>query len=298
LTVGTFMLALLIGQIVASAVAIVRLPHSERWLAPWRGANLTTVFHFGFWRSAAQSVRPATLTAVRVVITAIAGVTLYGHLEAARVYMAPALLIVNGIGSFLLPMYVRRVSDGAVALVHRADKAALSLLVSSLVMGVLATALVPIFGTIVTGHGVRVSELAVFGWSVYAASCAAVMPYGSLAAVLGVPSKIMIYRVVEAVVSISVVWIVVAADQVSWSPLVMSAGPFIGGYAIRRWVLLPIVRVERGVIAAEASSTRDRGRHRPDGTPTGHESGNKDLGPGGARTSAVLQPGQRAGVRR
>jgi O-antigen/teichoic acid export membrane protein len=258
LTLGTFMLALLIGQVAAAAVAALRLPREERRLGPLRVGEMAVVFRFGVWRSAAQSVRPLTLNAVRIVLTAAVGIALYGQLEGARVYMAPALLVVNGVGSFLLPLYVRHRESGVRALLRRADIAACGLLCAALALGAVATAALPSLGPAVVGNRIHLSPLAVAGWSVYAASCAAIMPFGSLAAALGKAAQTMTYRVVELAVSVGAVALFATSPgRMNVAPLLMALGPLVGGLCIRNLLLAPMAR------PAEAQSRRG-GRHRAD----------------------------------
>ena len=69
-------------------------------------ADLGSVWSFGVWRAAAQTIRPGLLTGLRLVVVAAVGAAAYGTVEAARVYTAPTLTVVAGLGSFLLPHYV------------------------------------------------------------------------------------------------------------------------------------------------------------------------------------------------
>ena len=48
------------------------------------------------------------LTAMRIFVVVVAGTFAFGELEAARVYTAPTLLIVNGIGGFLFATYAAK----------------------------------------------------------------------------------------------------------------------------------------------------------------------------------------------
>ncbi len=262
LTVGDFMLALLIGQLAASAIAVLRLPRNEQHLAPLRPADMHAVFAFGAWRSAQQGVRPATLTAMRLLVTLVAGSLAYGHLEAARVYMAPGLLVVNGMGSFLLPMYVAKRDDRLRRVIRRADTAAGGLLVTTLLLGAVAALAVPVLGGVITGGRYHIAAAAVFGWAVYAASTASIMPYASLAAVRGRQAIVMAFRTIEATVSLAAVAAVLISSEhlAAWAPYAMAAGPLVGGAAVRRWVLLPMLSRHQGVDTA--GRTRPVGAHR------------------------------------
>src|SRR6478752_3202786 len=98
---GTLMLSLLLGQLVASVVAVGLLPAGERWLAPPVRGAIRTVAGYGSWRAAQQFLRPGMLTAVRLLVVGLAGLAALGTLEAARIYTAPLLLVVAGATSFL-----------------------------------------------------------------------------------------------------------------------------------------------------------------------------------------------------
>ena len=49
-TLGSFLLALLVGQLVAIAAGLALAPAAERAVVGWRGAELRTVAGFGAWR--------------------------------------------------------------------------------------------------------------------------------------------------------------------------------------------------------------------------------------------------------
>jgi O-antigen/teichoic acid export membrane protein len=108
LELGDFLIALIVGQTLAVAVAYVLADRDDRWAASMRGAALREVAEFGGWRAAQQSIRPGATLAVRIQIAVIAGTIAVGQLEAARVYVSPALLMVQGLTSFLLATNVRQ----------------------------------------------------------------------------------------------------------------------------------------------------------------------------------------------
>ena len=107
LTIEALLVALLVGQIVGVVVAVLQLPRSERWLAPWRPAAMREVAAFGSWRAIQQGIRPTMLTVGRLIVTAAVGSALFGQMEAGRVYMSPALLVVGGLGSYLFSSYAQ-----------------------------------------------------------------------------------------------------------------------------------------------------------------------------------------------
>lgn len=246
LSLSTFLLALLLGQVGGAIAAVPFVPPEDRLLVAWRPAALGEVARFGLWRAAQQSMRATMLTVARILITIAVGKALFGELEAARVYMAPALLVVQGLGSYLISSYARSREAPISSLAKRADRASLAMVSAALTMGVIATLGVPVLGPLVTGSSYSMDQLAVFGWAVYAASSAAVMPFASLAAVRGRQSLVVGLRFADSSLSILLLWVIlfVTVSDVSWSPFALAAGSFAGGAAVRWLVLKPLCRNE------------------------------------------------------
>jgi O-antigen/teichoic acid export membrane protein len=244
LSIETFLLALLLGQTAAGVVAIPLLPRVERRLAPWRPAAMAEVARFGFWRGTQQGIRPTMLTVARVLIILAAGRVAFGELEASRVYMAPAILLVQGVGTYLLTSYARRKHVALEEMLHRADRASALMLGVAVVLGGLATVGAPVLGPLVTGGRYDLAPVAVFGWAMYAASAAAVMPFASLAAVRGRQPLIVAIRVADSALSVLCLWLVlfVLGSDVSWAPYALAVGSFVGGFVIRMRVLKPLCR--------------------------------------------------------
>jgi O-antigen/teichoic acid export membrane protein len=230
-----------VGQILGCWVALICCPPAERRLGPWRRPAMRQVAAFGAWRAAQQCVRPGELAAARFLLTIAVGRALFGQLEAARVYMAPAMLVVGGLGSYLFSSYALKDKSSLGELIPRADRASVSMMVLTLGMGGLATLVTPSLGSLITGSSFSMVPLAVFGWAVFAASSAAVMPYASLAAIRGRQHIVMVVRSADLVLSLLALAIVVFALglDISWAPYVLAAGSFVGGALIRQFVLIP-----------------------------------------------------------
>ncbi len=239
------LLALLVSQIVAMVVAVRLLPHSELEVAPWRLGDVTSVLQFGGWRAAQQAVRPAMLTAMRILVVIAVGTVAFGELEAARVYTAPTLLIVNGIGGYLFATYAAKRREPAAALVRHADIGALALFVSVLLAGGIAAMLLPWAGGVVTGAKFSIDSVAVFGWVLYAAAAGLLMPYGTLAAVTGMHVRVFALRLFETAFSLTAVAVVVFPMHASpsWVPAAMAVGTIVLGIVIRQRVLIPQARI-------------------------------------------------------
>ncbi|GAB3200996.1 hypothetical protein GCM10027261_34420 [Geodermatophilus arenarius] len=250
LTLASFVAALLAGQAGAALLAWALLPAGERPHGPWRRPALGAVAAFGVWRAAAQTIRPAQLTLLRLLVVGVAGAAAYGPLEAARVYTAPAMVLVAGLGSFLLPHFVALRPRGARAGLDAADRAAAGLAVLLGLLGVLAVVALPWAGPLLTGGGYDVPVGAVAAWSVHAAAAAALLPYASLASVHGRQRRVLALRAVELGSLAAVALLVTIADgAVPWSPLALALGPVLAAVAVRRTLLVPQVRAERAASA-------------------------------------------------
>ncbi|UDY35505.1 lipopolysaccharide biosynthesis protein [Dermatobacter hominis] len=262
--------SLVVAQLCGLLVGVVLLPRAERWWASMRHSEWRSVIHYGGWRAAQQGVRPAMMAAVRTIVIVAVGTTLFGELEAARVYAAPAMLIVNGVGSFLFASYAHRRSSTLRQLIPLADRGTAMLVGLSLGLGVASVALLPTFGSVITDGKFELDPIAVFGWCAYAAASAVLMPYGSLAAVRGRHAAMMGLRVVEAAVSLTSLFLVlrVAQADVAFAPYAMALGSLAMGVVARQFILVPTAREEEGS-ALEAQRARSAGAARPDAEDAG-----------------------------
>ena len=239
LVLEDFLLALILGQLSAIVVGLGLAPATERRLASWRSPALGAVARFGFWRGTQQGIRPATLTVARLLVVVVAGKAAVGQLEAARVYMAPALLVVQGVGSFLLASYAASRQESIRRAVRRADKAAIVLVGASLAIGAVATLSVRWAGSLITGDAYDIDPVAVAGWATFSASVAAVMPYASLAAVRGRQILVVLLRLADAALSIGTVAVALWALDLdpAVTPFGIAAGAFAGALLQRRAAL-------------------------------------------------------------
>jgi O-antigen/teichoic acid export membrane protein len=250
-------LVLLASQLVAVVTGVCLLPRSERTIVRRIGGDIAGVLQFGGWRAAQQAVRPAMLTTMRILVAVVAGTFVYGQLEAARVYTAPALLIVNGIGGFLFATYAAKRHEPLRALVRHADVGALSMFAAVLVAGCVAVALLPWAADVVTGGEFSISVTAAVGWVVYSATAGFLMPYGSLAAVTGMHVRVFALRLAESAVSLAAVVVVLYALDASpsWVPAAMATGPCLLAVIIRQRLLMP--RVRRGQAAVDGVTSQE-----------------------------------------
>ena len=251
LTLASFVLALLVGQTGAGIVAWGLAPRGERPAGPWRGPALGRVFEFGIWRAAAQTVRPALLTCLRLLVVTLAGAAAYGPVEAARVYTAPTLIVVTGLGSYLLPHFVAMVERPARELMRTADRAAAGMAAGVTVIGAVALALLPVAGPLLTGGEFPVPAASVLGWSAYAVASAVLLPYSGVATVYRRQRRVLALRLLEFVSLAGVLVLLLVPDPApQWTPLALAAGPLLTAVAVRRLVLRPLVRGSTAVDGA------------------------------------------------
>lgn len=250
LTLAGLVTALLAGQMAGCLVAWYRLAPGERPRGPWRGPALAAVWSFGIWRALAQTIRPALLTGLRMAVIGGVGAAAYGPVEAARVVTSPTLVVVGGLGSFLLPYFVRLQAGPPGTALRQADRAVLLLAAAVSAIGVLLLAVLPWAGPLLTGGGYDVPVPAVAGWSAYAVASAVLLPYSSLAAVHRQQRRVLALRTLELLSLAGVVVLVHAVDGAQvWAPWALCIGPLLVAAAVRRSVLVRAV-AEQGVPAS------------------------------------------------
>jgi O-antigen/teichoic acid export membrane protein len=238
-TLAWLFLALMVGQLSAIAAGICLLPVGERWLARPLPARHRAVAAYGLWRSLEQAVTPSLLALMRVIVIGTLGLAAAGELEAARIYTAPALLVVHGMGWFLFANYAISKAPMPTA-VRSADKAALTLTLFTAVLGICAMVALPLVGPLITGH--QLSALTAVGWLVFTLSVAAAAPYTVLAAARGMQVAVLVAGVANSMLSL----LLVAASvhvfrSVEWVPF----GLAIGGFAVAATIRQHMLRSKR-----------------------------------------------------
>jgi hypothetical protein len=108
--------------------------------------------------------------------------------------------------------------------------------------GVVLVLLAPTFGPLITGPQFTMDPVAVGGWALFVAGSASLQPFGSLAAALGQPARVLACRLCDASIAIVAVWVLLfpLGGSASWVPYILAGGLFLGGILIRQFVLRPL----------------------------------------------------------
>jgi O-antigen/teichoic acid export membrane protein len=245
-TLTHFLEGLVVGQVVATAVGVFMLPADDRWWASREPGHdgRSRVFEYGKWRALQVSVRPTMLAIMRVIAVAGVGRAAYGELEGARLFVAPAMLAVNGASSYLFARFARTKDESTLKLLRQADIGVAALAAVSLVLGIGAAVAAPTLGSSIVGEEFDLDRWGVLGWSVYAAATAAATPYGVLAAVRGRQAATLVVRLVDSVLALVGVALVVSLASAPWStsaiPYVMGLFALGGGIGIRQLIVADV----------------------------------------------------------
>ncbi len=262
LTLGSFALALAGGQTAAALVAWALLPASERPRGPWRAPALRAVFSFGVWRAAGQAIRPALLTVMRLLVLGVLGAAAYGPLEAARIVTAPTLLVVTGLGSFLLPHVVGLRTAAPATSLRAADRAAWGLAAAVTAVGAAVVLALPVIGPALTGGSFAVPAGAVAAWSLYAVASAMLLPYASMASAHHRPRAVLAARSTELLSLGGVVLLVLLGPgAIVWAPLALAVGPVLAAALLRARILVPLTRHTPGTASSSAVPQSVAGGH-------------------------------------
>lgn len=231
-------LAMACGQAAGVVVGVALLPRAERELVSWAGASWGHVARYGSWRALQQLVRPTSLAGLRLGVITIVSLAAAGELEAARIYMAPAMIVVGGVSTFLFASYAseRRTASRGDQLRTVDRNVAMLVIVVTLLCGA-AVSVKPWLAPLLTDGQYDLSVTAVVSWAVFAAAVAMSTPYGQMAAVRGHHVAVFVIRSVDALVSLTVLLLLLHLDMsVGLAPLVLAIGSVAGGLSMRWFV--------------------------------------------------------------
>jgi O-antigen/teichoic acid export membrane protein len=245
LTLELFLLAISAGQVIAIGIGILLLPSEERFAVAFTSGGHRAVASYGSWRASQQLLRPTLLTAVRTLVTLFLGLEATGLLEAGRVYVAPAMLVVSGFTSFLFVSFARDKAARVRDQLPKADRIVGALLGITVLLGAALLLALPFVGRLLFGTVPQFA--AVLGWLAYTASVSAVTPYGALAAVGNKQAFVFWIRLTETIGSaLTVLTMLALGAGAGLMPVVLTIWSALGGLAIRTFILVPLARAERG----------------------------------------------------
>ncbi|WP_210101699.1 hypothetical protein [Paeniglutamicibacter antarcticus] len=252
-SIESFLFAIICGQSCGMFLGWFILPISER--LPVSGSIAwKPVASYGFWRAALQGLRPGFLTLTRVIVIGAVSLAAAGSLEAARIYAAPAMLLVAGTCSYLFAHMARGTQSGIADQLRSTDKAVRRLMLATAGCMAIGLLLLPWGGPIVTG--MMPSALAVSGWLVYSMAVALSTPYGLLAAVRDRARGVFVVRILDCSVSLAlVVGVMLISGDYRWVPWAAALGALAGGYAIRRFVVGALLNQEESALDTVEGST-------------------------------------------
>ena len=235
-TMLTVVSALLAGAIVAIAVAAAQLPRVELLRGPAARPRMREVTAFAGWRAVQVALRPGSQAIVRVAVATIVSIEAVGHLEAARLVIAPALTVVNGAGVYLLPTYSRQVQ-------HRAGLRPRIASASALIGGVIA-----LYATIAVVFADELGRLlldgdeasdgiaraAIVAWGAFAVSFGLGVAPGSAMVAHGRSRRTFAIRALDAAIGITMAAVCAAVGWVDAVPLGLAVGGGLGAWLLAR----------------------------------------------------------------
>lgn len=227
-----FLAAMAIGAGAAVAAARLQLPREEWAGGPVTAEGLRRVAGFGAWRAAQSGIRPLATVLLRTLVRGLTSAASLGRLEAARLALAPMLIVTNGVGNFLLPHYARR-HRAAAGRVQPLVRPALALAVVALAYTAVVTVLAPELSGLLTGDEVQLDRVAVAGWGLFAATFALGIPAGTLVLARGRAALVFRLRVLDSGVGLAVAVGLVTASA-SLAPYGLAAGAALGAALL--WV--------------------------------------------------------------
>ncbi len=256
LGLAAIFLAMAIGQFAAAAVAVLRLPHDDRYLAGRDRGGLRPILAFGGWRAAQGVIGPTRLWAARLLVAGAVGLAAVGTLEANRMLVAPVLLGVQGVGSAILVSYTRGFRNNPAALVRAADRDAATLIAGSVVCVGAILVSAPLLGRVLLGSTELVDRTAIFGWGLVGIGIAASLPFTNVTSVAGAPRAVVGIRVVDLVLSLVGVSALLVATNSSqtylWTPTVL-------GIVVCATAVVQRARSRRAIASVVAASASGPG---------------------------------------
>lgn len=179
LTIERLLVSMIIGSAAACLASVLNLPAAERRFPRPRVEALREIAKFGAWRSVNVGIRPLGLFFARTIAIAVYGAAALSSLQAGWLLLAPAMVVVNGAGLFLLPLLRERErTDGR--LVPATVRIPIALLAvcaagwSAIAIGLNRPLEHLLFST--STSRLDAGKLTVAGWSAYVVALAVAIP--------------------------------------------------------------------------------------------------------------------------
>jgi O-antigen/teichoic acid export membrane protein len=208
-TLEVLLASMTFGALASVVDAAWAIPAHELRFGRATGDGLRAVGRFAVWRSAHAGIRPLATLLLRTIVSALASAAALGRLEAARLAVAPVMILINGWSSVLLPRFSLRHRDGT----GGSDPIAATtlLLVGACVAyGAIVTAGADILMPLLTGGDLEVDRWAVAGWSLFAVAFAAGIPVGTSLLARQRSRTVFRVRVLDSAVGVAVAALLVA----------------------------------------------------------------------------------------
>jgi O-antigen/teichoic acid export membrane protein len=230
LTLTTLLLAMAVGSTASFVLAVVQLPRAEFARPSPTKAAVRRLNQFAAWRALQTTIRPLSMSVIRIAVAAVATAAALGQLEGARILATPMTTLISGAATFLLPKMAaeERGESGG----ERLPVVKWSLLLggASLAVGLVCTLLVPVLAPLLLGDKVQVDQLAALFWALFAAAFGLGIPLGN-ALVARQQARLTFWiRAVDAIVGVGLATLLAWAVTPSWAPLGLTVGALFGAY--------------------------------------------------------------------
>jgi O-antigen/teichoic acid export membrane protein len=255
LDVTTFLTCMAAGSAASFLLGVfVQLGPRTFSVAGTNLAGLKRVGSFAFWRSMQGITTPLQVLLLRVGVSAIASTVAVGTLEAGRLLIAPGIVVVAGLSTFLLPTFARLVDDNQAfyAFMRRV------IAIQAVVMGAICLTVVAFHATLaelIVGDADAVDVTLVFSWVVMLAANVVSQPVGVAGIARSRTREVFVCRAIDAVIGLVIALVLADTAGVDYAPLGLAAGTVVGGFLVWRIVHVPIRRHDRALEAATAALT-------------------------------------------
>jgi O-antigen/teichoic acid export membrane protein len=195
---NAFVAAMALGALASVLFGLLfQVPSSVLKPARPDRVRLRRLGSFAMWRSWQGLVRPLSVFATRVGVGAISGDATLGRLEAGRLLVAPFAVVANGLGTFLLPYYLRQRGSDNAAWRRAVLRPSAILLVFGALGGAVLVAFAQPLSELLIGD-FSAPTFVVAGWVAYTVLDGASTPLGVAAISLGHTRRVASARTVGA----------------------------------------------------------------------------------------------------